>query len=120
MLLYDAVGDAAYIEWLLDAIREERVIGTSSGELRCVCPDPLALDTGSLSSIRPLRVEQSNTSVEVGDALFLKHLRRVEPGPSQELEMSDALAAAGFTHIAPLLGRAVWAIGIRRGRRRSC
>ena len=111
MLLYDAVGDAAYIEWLLDAIREERVLETSSGTLRCSCPDRLALDTGNLSSIRPLRVEQSNTSMEVGDALFLKHLRRVEPGPSQELEMSDALAASGFTHIAPLLGRAVWASG---------
>jgi maltokinase len=111
MLLYDAVGDAAYIEWLLEAIREERVLETSSGTLRCSCPDPLALDTGSLSSIRPLRVEQSNTSVQVGDALFLKHLRRVEPGPSQELEMSDALAASGFTHIAPLLGRVVWASG---------
>jgi maltokinase len=111
ILLYDAVGDPAYIEWLLDAIREERVISTSSGTIHCVCPDPLALDSGSLSSIRPLRVEQSNTSVEVGDALFLKHLRRVEPGPSQELEMSDALAAAGFTHIAPLFGRAVWASG---------
>jgi maltokinase len=111
MLLYDAVGDPAYIEWLLDAIREQRVVGTSSGTLQCSCPDPLALDTGSLTSIRPLRVEQSNTSVEVGDALFLKHLRRVEPGPSQELEMSDALSASGFTHIAPLLGRAVWASG---------
>ena len=111
MLLYDAVGDAVYIEWLLEAIREQRVLETSSGTLRYSCPDPLALDTGSLSSIRPLRVEQSNTSVEVGDALFLKHLRRVEPGPSQELEMSDALAASGFTHFAPLLGRAVWASG---------
>jgi maltokinase len=111
ILLYDAVGDAAYIEWLLEAIREERVLETSSGTVRCSCPNPLALDTGSLSSIRPLRVEQSNTSVQVGDALFLKHLRRVEPGPSQELEMTDALAASGFTHIAPLLGRAVWAAG---------
>jgi predicted trehalose synthase len=39
--------------------------------------------------VRHLRVEQSNTSVEVGDALFLKHLRRVETGASQELEMAD-------------------------------
>jgi maltokinase len=111
MLLYDAVGDPAYIEWLLDAIRDARVVKTSNGTLTFASPDPLALDTGNLSSIRPLRVEQSNTSVEVGDALFLKHLRRVEPGPSQELEMSDALAASGFTHIAPLLGRVVWASG---------
>jgi trehalose synthase-fused probable maltokinase len=111
LLLYDAVGDPEYIDWLLDAIREQRTLPTTSGELRCTCPDPAALDTGSLSSVRHLRVEQSNTSVEVGDAIFLKHLRRVEHGPSQEVEMSDALVAAGFTHIAPLLGRALWASG---------
>ncbi|MFZ0180093.1 MAG: hypothetical protein WAL84_09530 [Candidatus Dormiibacterota bacterium] len=106
--LYDAVGDSTYIEWLLDAVRNQRVLTTATGTLRCSCPDPDALDTGSLSSVRHLRVEQSNTSVEVGDAIFLKHLRRVEPGPSQELEMSDALTAAGFTHLAPMLGRVVW------------
>jgi maltokinase len=111
LVLYDAVGDPTYIEWLLDAIREQRTLVTTSGELRCSCPDPTALDTGSLSSVRHLRVEQSNTSVEVGDAIFLKQMRRVEAGPSQELEMSDALAAARFTHIAPLLGRALWASG---------
>jgi maltokinase len=106
--LYDAVGDSRYIEWLLDAIRAQRVLQTSSGTLRFSCPDPEALDTGNLSSVRHLRVEQSNTSVEVGDAIFLKHLRRVETGPSQELEMSDALHGAGFTHLAPVLGRALW------------
>jgi maltokinase len=111
MLLFDAVGDPAYIEWLLDSIRTQRVLSTSDGAIHCSCPDADALDTGSLSSVRHLRVEQSNTSVEVGDALFLKQMRRVEAGPSQELEMTDALAAAGFTHIAPLLGRAVWASG---------
>jgi maltokinase len=106
--LYDAVGDSEYIEWLLDSIRSGRTLPTTSGTLRFSCPDPAALDTGSLSSVRHLRVEQSNTSLEVGDAIFLKHLRRVEPGPSQELEMSDALEAAGFSHLAPLLGRTVW------------
>ena len=111
MLLYDAVGDPAYIEWLLAAIREQRTLATTSGEVRCSSPDPSALDRGNLSSMRLLRVEQSNTSVEVGDAIFLKHLRRIELGPSQELEMSDALTAAGFSHIAPILGRAVWASG---------
>ena len=109
--LYDAVGDSMYIEWLLDSIRGQRVLQTSSATLRFSCPDPAALDTGSISSVRHLRVEQSNTSVEVGDAIFLKHLRRVETGPSQELEMSDALEAAGFTHLAPMLGRVVWESG---------
>ena len=111
IVLYDAVGDDTYIEWLLDAIRAQRVLETTSGVLRFSCPDPEALDSGSLSSIRHLRVEQSNTSLEVGDAIFLKYLRRVETGASQELEMSDALEAAGFTHLAPMLGRAVWETG---------
>jgi maltokinase len=108
IVLYDAVGDDAYIQWLLEAIRDQRVLETSSGTLRCSSPNADAIDSGSLSSIRHLRVEQSNTSLEVGDAIFLKHLRRVETGASQELEMSDALEAAGFTHLAPMLGRAVW------------
>jgi maltokinase len=107
IVLYDAVGDSTYIEWLLDAVREQRVLPTTSGTVRFSSPNPEALDTGTLSSVRHLRVEQSNTSVEVGDAIFLKHLRRVETGASQELEMSDALEAAGFKHLAPMLGRAV-------------
>ena len=108
IVLYDAVGDSTYIEWLLGAIRNQLVLHTTSGTLRFSCPDPEALDTGNLSSVRLLRVEQSNTSVEVGDAIFLKHLRRVETGPSQELEMADALQAAGFKHLAPVLGRGLW------------
>jgi len=111
IVLYDAMGDSEYIAWLLDAIRDQRVLRTSSGTVRFSCPDPAALDTGSLSSVRHLRVEQSNTSVEVGDEIFLKHLRRVEAGPSQELEMADALETAGFAHLAPMLGRAVWESG---------
>lgn len=108
IVLYDAVGDDVYIQWLLDAIRTSRTLETSGGTLVCSCPDADALDTGSISSVRRLRVEQSNTSLEVGDAIFLKHLRRVETGASQELEMSDALESAGFKHLAPMLGRAVW------------
>ena len=38
MTLYDAVGNSTYIDWLLDAIREQRVLETSSGELRSSCP----------------------------------------------------------------------------------
>ena len=52
LLLYDAVGDPKYIEWLLDAIRNQLTLATSTGELRCSCPDPAALDTGTLSSVR--------------------------------------------------------------------
>src|SRR5205807_2942137 len=49
-----------------------------------------------------------NTSLILGDSTFLKHLRRVEPGPSHELEMLRALTAAGFTSLAPLLATAMY------------
>src|SRR6202035_1700282 len=55
--LYDAVGDSEYIEWVLDAIREDRVLPTSHGEVRYSRSDPASLDTGSLSSVRHLNVE---------------------------------------------------------------
>ena len=40
----------------------------------------------------------------LGDALFLKAYRRVEPGPSPDVEMTSFLTAAGFKSIAALLG----------------
>ena len=38
--LYDAVGDSTYIEWLLDAVRNQRVLPTSSGTLAVLMPRP--------------------------------------------------------------------------------
>jgi maltokinase len=45
---------------------------------------------------RRLAVEQSNTSVVLGERLILKLYRLVEPGPNPELEMATFLAASGF------------------------
>jgi maltokinase len=54
--------------------------------------------------VRPLGVEQSNTSVVIDDRLILKVFRRLEPGVNPELEMLRFLTAKGFGHIAPLAG----------------
>jgi maltokinase len=101
--LYDALGDPSYIHWLWQAIRQCHTVPTAVAALRCECEDPAALEDTDTPWLRVLTVEQSNTSIEVGEATFLKHLRRIEPGPSHELEMAKALAAAGFTNIAPIL-----------------
>lgn len=55
---------------------------------------------------RRLRVEQSNTSVTLGDRLILKIYRLLEPGANPEVEVNAFLTAVGFPHV-PALGGAV-------------
>lgn len=51
-----------------------------------------------------LAVEQSNSSMIVGDVTMLKLFRRVSAGPHPEAEMGRYLTEQGFANIAPLLG----------------
>ena len=106
--LYDALGDPLYVHWLWRAFHERTTLRTAEATLRFQTPDAGALDPDLEPPTRVLGVEQSNTSLILGDGTFLKHLRRVEPGPSHELEMLEALAKAGFTHMARLLGAALY------------
>ena len=50
---------------------------------------------------RGLGVEQSNTSIRVGDGLMLKIYRLLEPGINPEVELLELLTERGFGH-APL------------------
>ncbi|MBV9099589.1 MAG: hypothetical protein JOZ46_03870 [Candidatus Dormibacteraeota bacterium] len=110
-LLYDALGDPAYLHWLWRAIREERTVTTQQASLRCERTGVPGVEEVDTPWVRVLTVEQSNTSVELGDSMFLKHMRRVEPGPSHELEMARALSTAGFPHIAPVLADVLYDAG---------
>ncbi|HEX4171837.1 MAG TPA: putative maltokinase, partial [Acetobacteraceae bacterium] len=54
-----------------------------------------------------LSVEQSNSSMIVGDIAMLKLFRRVASGPHPEAEMGRYLTEHGYANIPPLLGEVV-------------
>ena len=62
---------------------------------------------GSLSEHR-LGVQQSNSSVALGEALMLKVYRLMEPGSNPEVEMNAFLTEVGFREAPALAGSATY------------
>jgi maltokinase len=54
----------------------------------------------SAALTRPLNTEQSNTSLVFDDRLILKVYRRLHAGRNPDVEVTSALAAVGFDHVA--------------------
>ena len=50
--------------------------------------------------VRPLAVEQSNTSIVYDEQLILKIFRRIATGPNPDAEVTRALASVGFESVA--------------------
>lgn len=50
--------------------------------------------------VRPVGGEQSNSSLVYDDRVILKVFRRLHPGRNLDVEMTEALADSGFTHVA--------------------
>ena len=96
--IYDGLHDTALTRTLLDAIVDDRTVGT----LR-FCRIPGAEIEPGLDSL-VLTGEQSNTSLVFGESAIFKVFRRVTPGPNPDLEVASALAKLGSSHIAEPYG----------------
>jgi predicted trehalose synthase len=102
--VYDALADPEESRELLERIGGAEDLEGEHGVLRFRATDGVpAADAGSLE-VRPIGVEQSNSSVVFGDELILKVFRRLEPGVNPELELLRFLTRHDFAHIAPLAG----------------
>ncbi len=109
LLVYDALADPETAVELWRMLAEGREVQTAAGVLvsRGLAPiDPEIPDRPRL-----LDVEQSNSALVRGQRDFLKWSRRIEPGPSVELEMAEALGKRRFPHVPALRGH----ISHRRG-----
>lgn len=96
--VHDALQDAETGRQLLAAMTANRDAGDFAfrwiGDTRPAGDAP----------VRPVGVEQSNTSIVFGDELILKAIRKIEPGVNPELELLRFLTKREFPHIAALAG----------------
>ncbi|HEX6296856.1 MAG TPA: maltose alpha-D-glucosyltransferase [Burkholderiales bacterium] len=107
-VLGDATADVSFCRHVIKAIGEGRSLPTQGGTLKFtptaafaeIAKDELAtLHAGRLGT------QSTNTSVTLGERLFLKVYRRVRPGVNPELEIGRFLTEiARFTHCVPLAG----------------
>jgi trehalose synthase-fused probable maltokinase len=102
--VYDALADAAHGRELLHRMRSNTELQSGQDEFIFRWAESAGAGLGGTVDVRPIGVEQSNSSIVFGEDLILKAFRRVEPGVNPELELLRFLSARGFPHIAPLAG----------------
>jgi maltose alpha-D-glucosyltransferase/alpha-amylase len=107
-VLADAVADEAFWRQVVKAIGEERSLPTQQGTLRFRPTRVFAdLARGEVAQMHlgRLQPQSTNTSVMLGDSLFLKCYRRVRAGVHPELEVGRFLTeVARFPNCVPLAG----------------
>jgi trehalose synthase-fused probable maltokinase len=101
---YDALADPAAGRELLHRMRSGGIETVEEGTLRFRWAASAGAEQGGTVDVRPVGVEQSNSSIVFGDSLILKAFRRVEPGVNPELELLRFLSERGFPNIAALAG----------------
>jgi maltokinase len=99
--IYDGLTDPELARELLQRMRQESVARAGGSTLTFRWTHGPDVNGGE---VRPMGVEQSNSSMVFGDALVLKSFRRLEPGVNPELELLRFLDRHEFENIAPLAG----------------
>jgi maltokinase len=101
--VYDALTDPKEAAVLVELMQGGGSVAAAEGCVNFHWTGALpALD--GRPEVRPMGVEQSNSTIVLDDALALKVFRRLLPGDNPELEMLRFLSAHGFENIAALAG----------------
>src|SRR3954451_9518030 len=102
--VYDALADPAAGRELLHRMRSNSEFQAGQDAFIFRWAPNAAAGLGGTVDVRPVGVEQSNSSIVFGDQLIMKAFRKIEPGVNPELELLRFLSAHGFPHIASLAG----------------
>jgi trehalose synthase-fused probable maltokinase len=109
---YDALGSERLLTALLDRFRDGLTVSShdEEGEVRHelvfrILPAFEGIKLGNVAP-RPMTTEQTNTSIVYGDGFVLKIIRKLEDGPSAELDVGEFLTRHGYAS-APLVAGAI-------------
>ena len=97
----DSLDQPATARALLTALRDGSSAEGAAGVVSFHLADSTEL---AVHPVRPIGVEQSNTSLVVGDRWILKVFRRVQPGLNPELEVLRFLADRNAANVPRLAG----------------
>ena len=107
-VLADAIADEGFCRHVVKAIGAGRSVPTANGSLRFTRTGAYAELAGeevATLQLGPLHAQSTNTSVQLGDRLFLKCYRRQRAGVNPEFEIGRFLTeTAHFPHCVPLAG----------------
>ena len=108
LVLTDALKNEDFLDVLLEMIHSNANIEGHNGTLRglqTMAYPRLHPSSAGVLRPKPVRAEQSNTSIIYGDRLILKFFRRLEEGINPDLEVGAFLTEkAHFAHIPQLAG----------------
>src|SRR5215831_14353575 len=103
-VVYEALADPSFIRELFHLLRGSGSLGSGDGTLEFCSTAALTAEAPAFDTVRPVELEQSNSSVIVNDELIVKAYRRVEAGVNPELEMLRFFVHHGFEHVPKLAG----------------
>ncbi|HSU76940.1 MAG TPA: putative maltokinase, partial [Burkholderiales bacterium] len=107
-VMADALADEAFCRHVVKAIGEKRELKSANGTLRFTPSSKFAELAGEevvSLTMGALHTQSTNTSVTLGERLFLKCFRRIRPGMHPELEVGRFLTeVAHFKNCVPLAG----------------
>jgi maltose alpha-D-glucosyltransferase/alpha-amylase len=105
-VVLDAFALDEFARALLEDVRNNREIpGVRGGKYLARGTSKLdAVTFAGTPAVRRMDVEQSNSSVVVGESVILKGYRRIDPGPQPELEVARFLDAVGYRNTPALYG----------------
>jgi maltose alpha-D-glucosyltransferase / alpha-amylase len=107
-VLADATGDDEFARALVEAIGANRELPMHRGQLRCSALARFAELRRTLTAdapVVPAGPQGGNSTLRLGDAFFLKVVRRLRPGINPGVEIGRYLTdVAHFTHSVPLAG----------------